>query len=135
MPNMPIGRPMKYAPYLIILTDTLLYSPGVIAHFAEAFGFMDDIATDKRVDERRRVRHCLNRYRLNHDFPEAGDGQVGLVRQAAAKGWTGARWKAIMHAVTRETAMQVVTQMLKAQPGRHLILAIGYPIQVRKEQP
>ena len=118
----PIGRPMIYAVYLMLLRDDLVYSPGAIAHMAHAFGFMEGLTGQDLLDALRRVRHSLNRFRINHGFPEKGDGRVKVAGQAPAVAWTGKRWKA---------AITTKAKKAPAVRGDFSLLAKGYPDNVK----
>ena len=90
-----IGRPMKYGAFLLILEDNVLYSPAGVAINAEKHGMLPtNMSREDLINQRRRVRHSLNRYRINHNFPDEGDGRIKIGGQAGATAWFGRRWKA-----------------------------------------
>ena len=81
--------------YLVIvnqLADMVCYSPGSIARLAEELGLIGgDAATLYR--KRRKIRHTLARYAVNHNFPVKGHGLVTLEGQGPTPGWFGWFWK------------------------------------------
>ena len=88
------GRPLKYAFLLIALEDQEIYSPAGIALFGERTGLLDTtMDKDDVLLQRLRIRHTMARYRVNHAFPECGDGIVIMKGQSVALGWYGRRWK------------------------------------------
>jgi len=87
------GRPLKYTHFIMELEDDKVYSPGTIARLGQELGFFDDIEDDDKFDARLLVRHTLARYRVNHRFPEEGDGLVKMRGQGSSTGWSGERWK------------------------------------------
>ncbi len=117
-----LGRPMIYAKFLVILDDDLVYSPGTIAHLGKEFGFFGNKKDTELVEALRRVRHSLNRFRINHDFPEP-DGEVKLEGQTAAKAWFGSRWKAETPLAVREAAMNEI-------PEKTISEKVTYPSNV-----
>ncbi len=88
-----IGRPMKYSGILLQLEDDDLYTPALIADFAEAKGILKESDGQKRRLERQRLRIALGRYSNNHHFPDEGDGMVTISGQSPTPGWFGWRWK------------------------------------------
>ncbi|MDJ0836253.1 MAG: hypothetical protein QNK37_07020 [Acidobacteriota bacterium] len=90
-----LGRPMKYGALLLALEDSTLYSPAGVAINGENKGLLPtNMDHDSLMNQRRRVRHSMNRYRINHNFPPDGDGRIKLSGQTEAKAWFGRRWKA-----------------------------------------
>ena len=90
----PVGRPMKYRHYLTILDDDTLYSPASIVDWGVAHGLMEpNLSEDERKDIRRKIRHTLARFSKNHQFPDDGEGLVGMYGQAPIRAWTGRTWK------------------------------------------
>ena len=108
--NIRAGRPMKYDIYLIILDDEAVYSPGAIAHQARDAGLMKDLTGQDLKDAIRRARHSLNRFRVNHYFPEEGDGKVKIGNQSPAIGWTGKRWKDAVKAKALPREVREITK-------------------------
>ena len=89
-----VGRPLKYAHLLIALDDNAVYSPAMIARYGEETGLLrTDLSRASLKKQRQRIRHTLARYRINHDFPETGDGTVRVPGQSISLGWYGRRWK------------------------------------------
>jgi len=87
------GRPLKYVHFVMELDDDQIYSPGTIARLGQELGFLDDIEDKNKSDARLLVRHTLARYRVNHRFPEEGDGVIRIRGQGSSTGWSGERWK------------------------------------------
>jgi len=90
----PVGRPLKYRALLDILEDEKIYSPATIARLGEELGLVEtEVPHPELMDQRVLIRHTLARYRVNHGFPEEGDGHVRIRGQGTSAGWTGERWK------------------------------------------
>jgi len=87
---------MKYKKLIELLDEDELYTPAVIAAFAEETGFIqaDDKATLRL--ERQRVRIAMGRFSNNHCFPDEGDGMITIRGQSPTPGWFGWRWQAAL---------------------------------------
>lgn len=93
----PTGRPMKYSSIIELLDEDQVYTPALIADFAESHGLIPPSNTEEGLLARRRVRIAMGRFSNNHRFPDEGDGFVTLRGQPPVPAWFGWRWKAAIH--------------------------------------
>ena len=90
----PVGRPMKYRHFVLILEDETLYCPATIVEHASRHGLVSSSGRQEEGKKLRiRIRHTLARFSKNHQFPEMGDGLVVMRGQAPQRAWFGWRWK------------------------------------------
>ena len=90
----PVGRPMKYDRFILILEDDTIYTPATIVRYGEERGlFSSRLKGPELAEAKLRVRHTLARFSTNHKFPGEGDGWTIIEGQAPLRGWFGKRWK------------------------------------------
>ena len=87
----PVGRPLKYKHFILLLEDDALYTPAAIVTNGQEKGLTVPPPGADRT--RLRIRHTLARFAINHAFPHDGDGLLRLPGQAATPAWFGWRWK------------------------------------------
>ena len=89
-----VGRPMKYKRLLQALEDDKPYTPVCIALNGEEKGLVK-VPKDKDtlMEQRRKIRHTMARYKANHNFPENGDEIIKVYGQSPTPAWYGRRWK------------------------------------------
>jgi hypothetical protein len=88
------GRPLKYAHFINILCDDLIYSPATIVRYGSELGLFDRKLKGGALKAAKvKVRHTLARLSCNRGFPHQGDGWTTIAGQAPLRGWLGARWK------------------------------------------
>lgn len=88
------GRPMKYAHFIRILRDDVIYSPASIVRYGFVLGFFDKSLKGQALKiQWTKIRHTLARLSANRGFPREGDGWTVIEGQAPMRGWFGARWK------------------------------------------
>ena len=93
----PKGRPMKYAHFITILEDQVIYTPATIVRYGASMGFFDKRLKGEALKAAKmKVRHTLARLSANRDFPKGGDGWTVIPGQAPLRGWLGRRWKAAL---------------------------------------
>lgn len=88
---------MKYAHFIRILRDDVIYSPASIVRYGHTLGFFEK-GLDRETLKKKwiKVRHTLARLSTNRGFPREGDGWTLVEGQAPMRGWFGARWKAAL---------------------------------------
>ena len=80
-----MSRPQKYSKIIKpLINPKAIYSPAMLTDLYQG-------ANGVSATERRKVRCCMNALRLNHNFPEDGDGNV-VYKKVNYKGWLGSRW-------------------------------------------
>jgi hypothetical protein len=88
---------MAYKSLIEKLDEDTLYSPSLIARFAEEHGLLPGGDTRAPLQiKKQRIRIALGRFSNNHDFPDEGDGMVTIRGQAPTPGWYGWRWQAAL---------------------------------------
>lgn len=93
----PKGRPMKYAHFIKILEDNVIYTPATIVRYGVSMGFFEKGLKGPALKAAKlKVRHTLARLSANRDFPKGGDGWTVIPGQAPLRGWYGRRWKAAL---------------------------------------
>jgi len=90
----PKGRPMKYAHFIKVLEDHVIYTPATIVRYGATMGFFEKgLKGDALKSAKLKVRHTLARLSANREFPKDGDGWTVIPGQAPLRGWFGRRWK------------------------------------------
>lgn len=89
-----VGRPMKYGVIIQHLDDHELYTPALIAQFAQEHGYLDGDVDLKHAYQRARI--AMGRFSNNHRFPDKGDGIITARGQAPTPAWYGWRWKSAL---------------------------------------
>ena len=92
MPN-PHGRPMKYKALLGALEPDRVYTPAMIARFAQKQNILVSESKKDTQKTYQRIRINMGQFARNHRFPKEGDGLVFLPGQAPTVGWLGSRWQ------------------------------------------
>ena len=93
-----MARRHKYLFILDALEEDEVYSPALIARFAEAKGLLADLLAEEpdKALVMQRIRIALAHLPRNHHFPDFGDKMVSLEGRAPTPGWYGWRWKEIV---------------------------------------
>ena len=93
-PERPIGRPRIYNEIIKMLREDELYTPAVIAQFAEAHDMLPNHPqTPEQIRlAKQRIRISMIRYATIRNFQAYSDGMVKLKGQAPTPGWFGWRW-------------------------------------------
>ena len=93
------GRPLKYKALLDELEPGTVYTPAMIARFANEHRALFSKSKKDTQKTYQQIRICMAIFARTHRFPKEGDGLVFLSGQAPTVGWLGSRWKrATQHA-------------------------------------
>ena len=98
------GRPPKYNHIIKALDPETVYSPSMIASFAQQEQlepFDKELTTTEKREQRVRVRMAMGRRSNRHDFPKGGDALAFVKGQAPVAGWCGKRWLATLESASQ----------------------------------
>ena len=84
---------MKYRVHIELLDNDVAYSPAGVVENAEKKGLFAHSVPSERNKTRRRMRHSLARFAINHKFPAKADGLAEVKGQSPVRAWFGRRWK------------------------------------------
>lgn len=84
---------MKYADLINALDRLTIYTPALVARFADERGYIEERDPAKHKKLLLRIRIAMGRFSNNKGFHDAGDGVVTLKGQAPTPGWYGWHWQ------------------------------------------